>query len=178
MSTRCYYATFKSSRIGSTKLSNFIECMCSYDKKNLKTNFTCVNDNGSDVAPHAPQMLCSTNVIANFWWGIQCLALHISSASPCAICMWIRKSIFSKHSAASSIKPNWKRFWSKKLSAKALRSASGGNAVSCENCNWENNSCKKKKEKNINLNSFKISIEAFIYNNIFSLFNAAISKLS
>lgn len=105
---------------------------------------TWVKDSGSEVAPQALQMLCSTKVIANFWWGMQCLALHMSSASSLAICIWMRSSMFSKHSAASSMKPSWKRCWSKKLSARARLSASGGKAVSWENCNCANSSCNKR----------------------------------
>lgn len=83
--------------------------------------------------------------MANFWWGMQCWALHISWDSPCAMCMCILSKMFSKHSAASSINPNWKRCWSEKLSASAFLRASGGKADSLENCSWENSSCNKKQ---------------------------------
>jgi len=56
---------------------------------------TCVKGSGSDVAPQAPQTLCSTSVMANFWCGTQCLALHISSASPVAMWRCMRKRMFS-----------------------------------------------------------------------------------
>lgn len=56
---------------------------------------TWVNGSGSEVAPQAPQTLCSTSVIANFWCGTQCRALHMSSASPLAMCKWILRRMFS-----------------------------------------------------------------------------------
>lgn len=120
-----------------------------------KIILTCVKESGSEVAPHELQTLCSTKVMANFWWGMQCLALHMSSASSWAMCMCILRSMFSKHSAASSMKPSWKRCWSKKLSARALRRASGGRAVSWENCNWENSSCNKKNVYSVARNETK-----------------------
>jgi hypothetical protein len=56
---------------------------------------TCVNGSGSEVAPQAPQTLCSTRVIANFWCGTQCSALHMSSGSLLAKWKWMRSKIFS-----------------------------------------------------------------------------------
>lgn len=53
---------------------------------------------------------------------------------------WCEK--LTKHSAASSMKPSWKRCWFKNVSANARRSASGGKADSWLYCNCANNSYK------------------------------------
>lgn len=45
------------------------------------------------------------------------------------------------------MKPNWNLCWSRKLSASALLSASGGSALSCEHCSCENKSCNNKTNK-------------------------------
>lgn len=57
--------------------------------------------------------------------------------------------ILTKHSAASSIKPNWKRCSSLKVSARAMRRLSEGSARSLLSWNCENIPYKRKQYKTL-----------------------------
>lgn len=142
---------------------------------NSRLVLTCVYDSGSDVAPQLEQALCSTKVMANFRCGTQCRASHMSSSAEGATCAWMRTSIFSKHSAASSMQPNWKRFWSKNVEANALRRASGGRAVSVDDWSCEKSSWNKKKRLLYKLELAKIQTRSD-YIKYWTKFNAIMDK--
>lgn len=112
----------------------------------LECRHTWVKGRGSEVAPHALHSPCSTRAIANFRWGRQCGALHMSSGlAGSAACACKRSRMFSKHSAASAMQPSRKRRWPQNGAAKALRTSSAGKARSRLNCSCENSSWNKER---------------------------------
>lgn len=129
---------------------------------NVSFFVTCVNGSCSELAPHS-HTLCSTTLIANFWWATHCGVLQ-SSISSEDKCEWTLCNNSSKHSAASPKQPNGKRLHCSSPLASARLNGSGHNAGSELVCNcWNNSWIGKKTDKqnrisNSNFISFRKKI--------------------
>lgn len=92
------------------------------------------------------QTVCYSALPLTVWQGnTQTYTFLSVHSSPSPRIAWLPQEL-TKHSAASSMKPSWKRCSSLKVSAKAWRRLSEGRARSRLCWNWEKMPCRGKQE--------------------------------